>query len=196
MSDEPFVVTGSAVVSFIVVNQIKEHYLAASELLAGKLNREGMRFWILGQVLDACSKAIENAVDRVSKERKVHQHDREKVKDFRLRVCQETGLSFGPKALAQLKTLTDHWNKHKHSGKGKDWTETANLRTFNYVVDCYHLTTAVVAACYRLFNRPEEPEWLRRAEIQQGEIVLHTLSSAELEQLMANWDIAVTQKGS
>ncbi len=193
MSDEPFVVTGSAVCTFIVVNQMKEHYLAAVNLLAGGLDRPGFRFWMVGQVLDACSKTIENAIDRLRRERRIARKKREKLPEFRMRVCREAGLVIGAKAQTRLEALRHHWNAHKHSGDGEEWKEFTNLRTPSFTIDSFHLTTALLAACYQLFDNPEQPDWLRQAKIQDGEIVVSPLTADELGQLLATWEISASK---
>ncbi len=194
MSDEPFQVLGSADATFVVVNQIKEHYLAASGLLAGGLDRPNFRFWISGQVLDACSKAIENTTDRLRREKNIARQNKEKMGKFRLRVCREAGLGIGTKALTHLKTLTDHWNAHKHSGDGEAWKENMNLRSPTFTIDSFNLTTAIVAGYHRLVDKPEGPEWLRRAEIRLGEIVLSPVTSAQIDELLTRWGITADVK--
>ena len=192
MTEEPFIRLGSVDAFYIVVNQIKEHYLAATNLLAGDLDRPGFRFWMVGQVLDACSKTIENAIDRLRRERRIVQRKKESLPEFRMRVCREAGLEIGKKAHSRLEDLRKHWNAHKHSGDGKEWKEYTNLRTTSFTIDSFHFTTAFLAACYRLFSNPEQPDWLRQAEILDGEIVPSPLSAAELDQLLTAWEITIS----
>ena len=192
MSDgPPHQLAGSLVLEFIVVNQIKEHYLTARNLLAGRLDRCEFRFWMVGQILDACSKAIENSIDRLRRQRRIIRHKKEALPDFRMRVCGEAGLGIGSRAHTGLETLRDHWNAHKHSGDGDEWKEFTNLRTPRFTIDSFHLTTAFLAACYRLFDRPEEPDWLRQADIRDGEITLSQPTAAEIAHLLAEWEITI-----
>ena len=192
MSDKPFVVTGSAAGTFIVVNQIKEHYLAAVNLQAGDLDRTGFKFWMVGQALDACSKTIENAIDRLRRQRRITRGKKEKLPEFRMRVCREACLVIGMKADSLLETLRDHWNAHKHSADSVEWKEFTNLRTPSLTIDSFHLTTAFLAACYQLFDNPERPDWLRQAKAQDGEIVVSPLTIAEIDHLLATWEISIS----
>ena len=191
MSDDLFVKTASAGAYYIVVNQIKEHYLAAEHLLEGDLGRPGFRFWMVGQILDACAKVVENATDRLKRERKIRKKDNEDLPEFRRRVCREAGLVLGPKAEAQLEVLRKHWNAHKHSGDGKKWVEFTDLRTPQFTVESFEFTTAFLAGCYQLFERPERPEWLRKAELHHDAIAISPLTDEELEQLLVKWEISV-----
>lgn len=191
MSDDLFVKTGSCRASYIVVNQIKEHYLAAEDMLEGDIGRSGFRFWMVGQILDACAKVVENATDRLRGERKIKQKKKEGLPEFRLRVCREAGLVLGPKAEAQLEVLRRHWNAHKHSGDSKEWVEFTNQRTPQFTIESFEFTTAFLAGCYRIFDRPERPDWLRKAELHQDIIAVSPLTDEELEQILATWEISV-----
>ena len=195
MNDDYFdEVLGSAVGSFIVVNQIKEHYLAASNLLAGRLDRSGFRFWMVGQILDACSKATENALDRLGRERGISRREKEKTPAFHLRICAEVGLHLGSRARTRWKGLVDHWNAHKHSGDGEEWKKFTNLRTEKFTLESFEFTTAFLAACYQLFKRSEEPAWLRHVELRDGEIILLSISPSMIRRLLEEWEITVSPK--
>ena len=109
-----------------------------------------------------------------------------------MRVCREVGLVVGTKADSLLETLRDHWNTHKHSADGKEWNEFTNLRTPSFTINSFHLTTAFLAACYQLFDNPEQPDWLRQAKIQDCEIVVSPLTIGEIDQLFATWEISIS----
>jgi len=192
MSDDSSHVFGSMDAYFIVVNKIKVHYLAARSLLEGDLNRPEARFWIFSKVLDACSECIENLVDRLARERGIKPRDGERKGEFQTRVCAEAGLTIGHKTLAHLKDLMAFWNEHKHSGDGEAWRRGANRSTARFAIDSFHITTALVAAYYRLLGKREQPEWIRRAEVEKGIIALLPLEGAEIDRLLADWEIALS----
>lgn len=192
MSDDPYQPLGSMDGFFIVVNQIKAHYLAAGSLLAGRLNRPEARFWVFPKVLDSCSECIENIVDRVALQRGIERRDHEEKRKYRKRVCKEAGLVIGRRALAHLKTLTDIWNDNKHSGDGEAWKRTVNRSTLGFTMDSFDLTTAFVVAYYRWLGSGEQPVWVRRADIQDGEVLLSPLTACEMDNLLSAWGVSLS----
>ena len=193
MGGDPFEFLGSMDAHFIVVNQIKAHYLAARSLLEGDLNRPEARFWIFSKVLDACSECIENLVDRLARERGIKLRDGERKGEFQTRVCAEAGLTIGHKTLAHLKALMAFWNEHKHSGDSEAWKRGANRSTAPFTIDSFHITTALVAAYYRLVAKTEQPDWIRRAEVHEGVIALVPLDRTGIDRLLADWGIAIAR---
>ena len=192
MSDDPYQPLGSMDAFFIVVNQIKAHYLAAGSLLAGRLNRPEARFWVFPKVLDSCSECIENIVDRVGLQRGIARRDHEENREYRKRVCHEAGLVVGRRALVHLKTLTDIWNDNKHSGDGEAWKRTVNRSTPGFTMDSFDLTTAFVVVYYRWLGRGEQPDWVRRAGIQDGEVILSPLTTREVDDLLSAWGVSLS----
>jgi hypothetical protein len=191
MTDDRSEVLGSVHGYFFVVNQIKQHYRAACDLLAGPTQRPDGRITDFPKALESCADCVENIVDRMARLYGVEKRPREKSGAFRLRVCDEVGIGLGEKALVALKQLIDIWNDMKHSGDGAAWKRTVNLATLEFAVSHFDLTTAIVAAYYRLLGRGEQPDWIRRAKRQGAEIVMVPLTPSEIGEFLADWGISV-----
>jgi hypothetical protein len=196
VTDDRFEVYGSAHAYFFVVNQIKQHYRAACGLLAGPVERPDGRITDFPKALESCADCVENIVNRITRLYGISNCERVKSGAFRLRVCKEAGIGLGEKALVALKQLFDIWNdmKHsgmKHSGDGEAWKRTVNLATLEFAVNHFDLTTAIVAAYYRLLGEGEQPDWIRRTKREAAEIVLVPLTPPEIGDLLASWEVSV-----
>ena len=189
MTDDTPEVLGSCEGYYFVVNQIKAHYLAACHLLAGRVDRPEARTWIFPKVLESCADCIDNIVDRLARLHGITRRNHEKKGAFLLRVCDAAGIQLGDGALANLKELVGVWNDLKHSGHGETWGRTVTLATLEFTIAHFELTTAIVAAYYRLLGEAEQPEWIRRPERQRADITLLPLAVAGVEQLMASREV-------
>ena len=189
MTDEPFDAYGSADCYYFVVNQIKAHYLAACSLLPGRVDRPDARIWVFPKVPESCAGCLDNIVDRLARVRGIIRREREPNGAFRVRVCTEAGIHLSEPTLQKLKELVDYWDEFKHSGDGEAWKRTVNLATPAFTLGHFNLTTAMVAAHYRVMTASDQPEWIRCAEQQGSEIILVPLTAVAVSQLMVRCGI-------